>query len=158
MLIFFAFPSLVSAVNYGDGMYNYGLYSANTPTGGHPPLPVPVIPPVTPPIPEGCTSTTLFSPTNGQRCPTTATPVNPTTPTLTSYNFGPTTLKIRSVGEGVKELQRFFNNTLNANLVVDGKLGPKTITVVKQWQKDNNLVVDGLVGVKTKAKMNATAQ
>jgi len=41
-------------------------------------------------------------------------------------------------------------------LVVDGMLGPKTIKVIKQWQKDNGLVADGLIGPKTKAQMNAS--
>jgi len=58
----------------------------------------------------------------------------------------------------VKELQRFLNNNLNLNLTIDGKLGPKTIAVIKKWQKANNLVPDGMVGVKTKAKMIALGQ
>ena len=47
---------------------------------------------------------------------------------------------------------------MNLGLVVDGKLGPKTTAVLKQWQTENNLVADGLVGPKTKAKMNASVQ
>ena len=47
---------------------------------------------------------------------------------------------------------------MNLGLVLDGKLGPKTIAVVKQWQKDHGLVADGLIGVKTKALMNSLAQ
>jgi hypothetical protein len=39
-------------------------------------------------------------------------------------------------------------------LVIDGKLGPKTIAVVKQWQGQNGLVADGLIGPKTKAMLN----
>jgi len=75
-----------------------------------------------------------------------------------SYNFGTTTLKNGSKGNAVMELQRFLNAKLNLGLVVDGKLGPKTIAVIKKWQKDNGLVADGLIGAKTKAKMNAQAQ
>jgi hypothetical protein len=74
----------------------------------------------------------------------------------TSYNFGTVTLHNGSAGEAVKELQRFLNRILNLGLVVDGKLGPKTIAVIKKWQKDNYLVPDGLIGAKTKAKMNAS--
>lgn len=48
----------------------------------------------------------------------------------------------------VAELQRFLNDKLNLGLVVDGKLGPKTILVIKKWQSDNGLVPDGLVGPK----------
>ena len=76
----------------------------------------------------------------------------------TSYNFGTVTLRSGSRGEAVMELQRFLNRFLNLGLVVDGKLGPKTIAVIKQWQRDNGLVADGLVGVKTKAKMNQLVQ
>jgi len=47
------------------------------------------------------------------------------------------------------------NLTAHLGLVIDGKLGPKTIVVIKRWQQDNGLVADGLVGSKTKARMNA---
>ena len=75
-----------------------------------------------------------------------------------TYNFGTVTLKTGSKGEAVMELQRFLNAKLNLGLVIDGKLGPKTIVVIKQWQKDNGLVSDGLVGNKTKVKMNLMVQ
>lgn len=75
----------------------------------------------------------------------------------TKYDFGTTTLKNGSKGEAVKELQRFLNNTMNLGLAVDGKLGPKTILVIKQWQRDHGLVSDGLIGTKTKAIMNNIA-
>lgn len=75
-----------------------------------------------------------------------------------SYNFGTMTLKNGSRGEAVKELQRFLNQVLNLGLVIDGKLGPKTIIVIRQWQKDHGLVQDGLVGPKTKIKMNESVQ
>ena len=71
-----------------------------------------------------------------------------------TYNFGTTTLKNGSKGEAVKELQRFLNAKLNLGLVIDGMLGPKTIAVIKKWQKDNGLVPDGLIGPKTKVMMN----
>jgi hypothetical protein len=73
------------------------------------------------------------------------------------YNFGTKVLKNGSKGEAVKELQRFLNAKLFLGLVVDGKLGPKTIAVIKKWQKDHGLVVDGLIGPKTKIKMNSEA-
>ncbi|MEK7128597.1 MAG: peptidoglycan-binding domain-containing protein, partial [Patescibacteria group bacterium] len=68
---------------------------------------------------------------------------------------GATTLKNGSRGEAAKELQRFLNDKLNLGLALDGIIGPKTIAVIKQWQKDNGLVADGLIGAKTKAMMNA---
>jgi len=86
------------------------------------------------------------------------TPIVPTTNNISdkiSYNFGTTILRKGSSGNAVKELQRFLNQVLNLNLVIDGKLGPKTIFIVKKWQKLNGLVADGIVGPKTKAKMNA---
>jgi hypothetical protein len=74
------------------------------------------------------------------------------------YNFGTTTLKNGSRGSAVMELQRFLNAKFNLSLILDGKLGPKTIAIVKQWQKDHGLTADGLVGAKTKAQMNIEAQ
>ncbi|OGI72684.1 hypothetical protein A2W56_00335 [Candidatus Nomurabacteria bacterium RIFCSPHIGHO2_02_41_18] len=65
------------------------------------------------------------------------------------------TLRNGSRGPAVMELQRFLNTKLNLGLVVDGKLGPKTIAVIKKWQREKGLSPDGLVGPKTKAKMNA---
>jgi hypothetical protein len=76
----------------------------------------------------------------------------------TSFDFGTTTLRNGSHGEAVKELQRFLNQSVNWGLVIDGKLGPKTINVIKTWQRDNGLTPDGLVGSKTKAKMNESVQ
>ncbi len=82
----------------------------------------------------------------------------PITTKAITYNFGDVTLKNGSRGEAVMELQKFLNATLNLGLVVDGILGPKTITVIKKWQSDNGLVPDGLVGRKTKAMMNSLSQ
>lgn len=70
------------------------------------------------------------------------------------YDFGTVTLRNGSRGEAVKELQRFLNTNLNLGLVIDGKLGQKTIAILKKWQKDNRLKDDGLVGKKTKDMMN----
>jgi len=47
---------------------------------------------------------------------------------------------------------------LNLGLAVDGKLGPKTIAVIKKWQKAHGLKADGLVGKLTKAAMKAEAE
>ncbi len=77
--------------------------------------------------------------------------------TVSTYDFGTTTLRQGSKGESVRELQRFLNDNLNLGLVLDGKLGPKTIAVIKVWQSENGLVADGLIGRKTKEKMNALA-
>jgi murein L,D-transpeptidase YcbB/YkuD len=74
------------------------------------------------------------------------------------YKFGSVTLKNGSKGEAVKELQRFLNAKLDLGLKIDGKLGPKTIIVIKKWQKDHGLVADGLIGAKTKLMMNSSVQ
>jgi len=106
---------------------------------------------VTTSIPGCGNKTTGFSTASGVSCAGNVASVTTTGP----YNFGTTTLKNGSKGNAVMELQRFLNANLNLGLVVDGKLGPKTIAVIKKWQKDNGLVADGLIGAKTKAKMNA---
>lgn len=100
----------------------------------------------------GCDNrTTGFSTTTGKSCVVNTGTLSATP--IIKYNFGNTILKNGSKGEAVKELQRFLNQVLNLGLVVDGKLGPKTIAVIKQWQKDNGLTADGLIGPKTKEKM-----
>ncbi|MDE2031301.1 MAG: peptidoglycan-binding protein, partial [Patescibacteria group bacterium] len=73
--------------------------------------------------------------------------------TSTTYNFGPINLIFGSRGDAVKELQRYFNDTLHLNLVIDGILGRNTIAIVKQWQQDHNLTPDGIIGPMTKAMM-----
>jgi hypothetical protein len=140
--------------------------------GGSSRAKTPVTPavPATPAVPgeiPGCGNrTTGFSSATGVSCAgnTATTPAVPAVPAVPAsnpsgpYNFGTTTLKNGSRGEAVQELQRFLNAKLNLGLVVDGKLGPKTIAVIKQWQRVNGLVADGLVGRLTKAKMNSMAQ
>lgn len=105
-----------------------------------------------------CSPGHIFKTTTGERCSSWITVSQSAAPGASGYAFGNTTLKNGSRGEAVKELQRFLNFKLNLGLVVDGKLGSKTIAVIKKWQRDNGLVEDGLVGPKTKAKMHSTAQ
>ena len=164
----------VCSVSGGGGGGGGGSVST-TPAVTTPAVPAVPAVPATPAVPgnviEGCGNrTTGFSTATGTSCvgntSTTpavpATPATPATPasspsfaTTGVYNFGTTTLKNGSKGEPVKELQRFLNQVLDLGLKIDGKLGPKTIAVIKKWQKANGLVVDGLIGPKTKAKMNA---
>ncbi|MCX6753663.1 MAG: ice-binding family protein [Candidatus Nomurabacteria bacterium] len=99
-------------------------------------------------VPQGCSGGNIYSTSTGALC------VNNSSSLVNKYNFGSTTLKLWSKGDAVMELQRFLNTKLNLNLVVDGKLGPKTIEVIKTWQTANGLVSDGLVGTKTKMMMN----
>ena len=147
-----------------------------------PPVVIPPVTPVTPPavpaVEPGCSSGNMYNTSTGALCVNNAGPTIPgcgnrTTGFSTAlgtscalnrattgmtYNFGAKTLKNGSRGDAVMELQRFLNAKLNLSLVIDGKLGPKTIKVIKQWQKDNGLVDDGLIGAKTKAKMNLEAE
>ncbi len=126
--------------------------------------------PVTNVIP-GCNGTAGFSTSTGQSCATNTAPATTTTSATTTpattltvtsvpniYNLGKVTLRNGSRGEAVKELQRLLNKLLNLGLAVDGKLGPKTIAVIKTWQKNHKLVADGLVGAKTKAAMKTEAE
>jgi hypothetical protein len=99
-----------------------------------------------------CPTGQVFSKTTGEKCTTFTSEEVSEVP---AYNFGSVTLRNGSRGDAVKELQRFLNNKLNLGLIIDGKLGPKTIAVIKQWQKAHGLVGDGLVGPKTKAMMLA---
>jgi hypothetical protein len=108
----------------------------------------------TPVVISGCNGTTGFSSVSGVSCAGNTGSVT----TVTSYNFGTTTLKNGSKGDGVKELQKFLNKFLKMNLKEDGSLGPKTIAVIKKWQKDHGLKDDGLIGAKTKAMMNKEAE
>ena len=101
-------------------------------------------------VPQGCSGGNLFNTSTGAAC-TNNTGI---TSEKKVYELGTVTLKNGSKGEAVKELQRFLNDKLSLGLVVDGKLGPKTIAVIKTWQTANGLVSDGLVGAKTKAMMN----
>lgn len=107
----------------------------------------PATPAVTAEVP-GCSGGNMFNTSTGKPC------VNNTGNVKKIYNLGTVTLKNGSKGEAVVELQKYLNEKLNLGLVLDGKLGPKTIAVIKQWQASKGLVADGLIGPKTKAMIN----
>ena len=158
-------PTVASSGGGGGGG---GAVAGSTPV-------VTSVVPATPAIPgttiAGCGKRTLgFSTSSGVSCvgntaTVSATPATPATPSTSSsssstsggYALGTVTLKNGSRGAAAKELQRFLNDKLNLGLVLDSVIGPKTIAVIKQWQKDNGLVADGLIGAKTKALINAQA-
>ena len=115
----------------------------------------------------GCTSNVGFSISTGLSCagnPGTASSgqsvsTGSTAPSgSATYDFGTVTLKVGSTGFNVQELQRFLNDTMHLGLVLDGKLGPKTIAVMIKWQIAHNLIPDGLIGPKTKAAMLASVK
>jgi uncharacterized protein (TIGR03790 family) len=64
------------------------------------------------------------------------------------------TLKLKTIHTAETKLLQEFLNTLNNNLVVDGKFGPKTLQTVKEFQIKYNLVPDGIVGPKTWTVIN----
>jgi hypothetical protein len=76
--------------------------------------------------------------------------VPPVTTEETHCNIGNITLRRGSLGDSVKELQKFLNEKLNIALIIDGIFGPKTFIAVKQWQSAHGLVADGIVGVQTR--------
>lgn len=107
----------------------------------------------------GCgNSTSGFSTATGVSCVGNVSNANASSSAHGPYSLGTVTLKNGSKGVAVMELQRLLNQVLNLGLVVDGKLGPKTIAVIKTWQKSHGLVSDGLVGAKTKAAMKLEAE
>lgn len=63
------------------------------------------------------------------------------------------TIKKGSTGEQAKWLQRDLNVVINANLVIDGIFGTKSVDALKKWQKQYGLTVDGIYGNKSYAKM-----
>jgi len=107
-----------------------------------------------PTVIAGCNGTVGFSTATGVSCAGNS-GTTTTTTTTTGYNFGTTTLKSGSTGNAVMDLQKFLNAKLGLSLTADGKLGPKTVAAVKQWQAANGLTADGLVGMKTMQKMMA---
>ncbi len=175
-------PATVVFTPTGGNCFNTGggalvttpVVSSGGGGGSSSPTPVISVTPaaVTSSVIPGCNGTTGFSTATGQSCATNtapatpATPMTPTTPAVTlnvtsvpvTYNLGTKTLKNGSQGNDVKELQKVLNKILKMNLQLDGKLGPKTIAVIKKWQKAHGLKADGLIGAKTKAKMKVEAE
>ncbi|MFA5840728.1 MAG: peptidoglycan-binding domain-containing protein [Candidatus Paceibacterota bacterium] len=106
----------------------------------------------------GCSAGNIFNTQTGLPCVNNVGNDNQSSGTPAPYNFGTSTLRNGSRGEAVMELQRFLNDKLNLGLAVDGKLGPLTIAVVKEWQTEHGLVADGLIGKMTKAQMLAEVE
>ena len=61
-------------------------------------------------------------------------------------------IKKGSKGDAVKQLQNVLIS-LGYSIVADGDFGPKTETIVKDFQKKNGLVADGIVGQQTWNKL-----
>lgn len=54
----------------------------------------------------------------------------------------------------IKDIQRLLNKA-DYNLFVDGIVGEKTISAIRDFQLKNGLIVDGIVGDKTFAKLSS---
>lgn len=61
-----------------------------------------------------------------------------------------------SRGNCVKKLQSMLNMVQRTKLVVDGRFGPSTDSVVMKFQSSKGLYVDGIVGTKTWAALHRT--
>lgn len=61
-------------------------------------------------------------------------------------------LKLGSIGQSVRQVQILLNSLLKPRplVKVDGKFGPKTVQMVKAFQRKYNLQSDGKVGPKTR--------
>jgi len=62
-------------------------------------------------------------------------------------------LKLKSQGAYVGSIQKFLNIYNNTSNKIDNDYGAKTVTLVKDFQKDQGLTADGEVGVGTLKKM-----
>lgn len=68
------------------------------------------------------------------------------------------TIKKGSKGTQAKHLQQNLNQVINANLVVDGIFGTKSVSALKTWQSVSGLVADGIYGAKSYAVMKNTLE
>ena len=57
-----------------------------------------------------------------------------------------------SKGNAIKNLQKCLNYIMKSSLVTDGSFGPKTETLLKQFQTKYNLEVDGVYGKTSRKK------
>lgn len=74
---------------------------------------------------------------------------------VTVADMGTMTLRRGSTGTPVMKMQEALNACTGSTLVLDGKFGPATTGIVKNFQTSKGLVADGLVGAKTKAMFAA---
>ncbi|HXV19004.1 MAG TPA: peptidoglycan-binding domain-containing protein [Candidatus Omnitrophota bacterium] len=62
---------------------------------------------------------------------------------------------IRVSGVSVKQVQRALLNKGYDPGPVDGKMGKKTKSAIKQFQRSNNLKADGIIGQRTWSRLSA---
>lgn len=111
-------------------------------------------------LPRGCFPGFKFSYLTGKSCDVAAGVVSPVLgvpqiqPIATEnvYSFSNTLVRLGTKGEACKAWQKFFNEKMNANLMVDGWCGKLTISIAKSWQKSVGLDADGLLGSLSRAE------
>ena len=131
VFIFFGISSYAQAITYGSGTYNSNLYSIyDIPATSSSATPVELLnPKVIKPL--ASTSSVIPIPTK-------------------TYLFN----KPLKSKQDIKNLQTVLNYSLNSNLKVDGISGKNTIKAIKSFQKNNKLTSDGKVGPKTRTVLN----
>ena len=63
------------------------------------------------------------------------------------------TLRYGSSGTEAQRLQLNLNKVADARLVCDGKIGPRTVTALKNWQSACGLKADGVYGPNSYTQM-----
>lgn len=63
------------------------------------------------------------------------------------------TLRSGDRGEETELMQTMLNAVMDANIKIDGKFGPETLALLKQFQRAYGLTVDGVCGSKTWKKL-----
>jgi peptidoglycan hydrolase-like protein with peptidoglycan-binding domain len=64
------------------------------------------------------------------------------------------TKKTTHVSTSIKSAQESLNKN-GASLTADGKMGPKTVTAIKSFQKSHGLKATGKLDAKTKSALNS---
>jgi len=117
----------------------------------------------------GCTSTTLFSPVTGARCPvvtptttppvvvptTPATPTTPSTVGTTGSSTFKRDLQYGMDGTDVTALQKILITKGYLKASANGHFGPATKAAVTAWQKAAGLPATGYFGPLSRAKLKA---
>lgn len=111
----------------------------------------------------GCTSTTLFSPMTGVKCPTVSTPpvvvspatsipTTPSTPPATTVSFTKD-LQFGASGADVTRLQTILIKKGYMKVAANGNFGPATKAALIAWQKAAGLPATGYFGPLSRAKI-----
>lgn len=114
----------------------------------------------------GCTSTTLFSPLTGAKCPVVSAPPSSTPPVTTPPVTTPTTpgttvasfakdLQFGSSGADVTRLQNILIKKGYMKVAANGNFGPATKAAVMAWQKAAGLPSTGYFGPLSRAKIGS---